>query len=609
MQISILQDFIKSYKEAYCKEYDDSFKGQIQKIISQLNDPSMHPSSYFIKESQNIISSLDRAVNIGIVGQFSSGKSSLLNLILQKDCLPTGVVPVTFKPTFLRYAKEYCLRVEFEDGSDVIADIEELAKYTDQRQDIKQTKSLHIFAPIELLKDITLIDTPGLNANEMDSNTTLSELYNTHSLIWLSLIDNAGKKSEEDAIKAHLPILKHHSICVLNQKDKLTQDELDNVLNYVNSVFGKYFEKIIAISCKQAKEKETYELSNFTLLLEYLEKMDKKILKQEFAKRKLLELCEILRVQYELFGKIFEKLEFCFSRFKNLLEENNENLVQKINILNHQILENLKSLSNRISKEILSSVKEKKAHYYKESQKIFSKNLYVKYDYQTPFIASDDAFLAMFYNSDSMSKEIKKMKNEISKNFEILKQDLNLAYEKIQKDIMLFRSEFANIQKDNDLQSDIEFSELRTFCNASDELFLKDFKECLFKKCLELDLFFEKLNLKALANYENATKISLSFFSRKINESKELYELDSSEFSLFYPKMSEIYERVLTELNVHEFEVLLINKPIMLKIYKQMFEEFQEIISKKYELIKTRKNAFEKHLNLVSKLEEEIKNL
>lgn len=113
------------------------------------------------------------------------------------------------------------------------------------------------------------------------------------------------------------------------------------------------------------------------------------------------------------------------------------------------------------------------------------------------------------------------------------------------------------------------FSELRAFCNASDEYFLKDFKELLFRSILELDLFFEKLNLKAFTNYENATKLSLAFFSRKINESRVLYELDSSEFVLFYPKKSEIYERVLNELNVYEFEALLINKPILTKIAKK----------------------------------------
>ena len=294
MQINLLNDFIKAYENTYSVSFDDSFKGRIQELCKELNEPFMHASYALENELKELVFSLDKNVNIAIIGQFSSGKSSLLNLILGRDCLPTGVVPVTFKPTFLRYAKEYFLRVEFEDGSDIITNIEKLAFYTDQRNEVKQAKSLHIFAPIPLLEKITLVDTPGLNANENDTLTTLDELKNIHGAIWLSLIDNAGKKSEEDAIKANLELLGENSICVLNQKDKLSTEELDNVLNYAKSVFLKYFNELIAISCKEAKDEQSYEKSNFQSLLDFLTQLDTTVLKEKFVKRKILNLCEIL---------------------------------------------------------------------------------------------------------------------------------------------------------------------------------------------------------------------------------------------------------------------------------------------------------------------------
>ncbi|EAH9229194.1 ATP-binding protein, partial [Campylobacter coli] len=229
-----------------------------------------------------------------------------------------------------------------------------------------------------------------------------------------------------------------------------------------------------------------------------------------------------------------------------------------------------------------------------EAKGFLKKDLYVKYDYKAPFISSDDAFLAMFYNSDIMNKEFKKIKNEIYESFEKIKQKLKDFIDNLEKDILLFKAEFSNIQKDNILQSDKNFSELRAFCNASDEYFLKDFKELLFKSLLELDLFFEKLNLKAFANYANATKLSLAFFSRKINESRVLYELDSSEFTLFYPKKSEIYERVLTELNAYEFEALLINKPILVKISNHFLEQNTNIIQEKNKILDLKKVELQK---------------
>ncbi|WP_276883297.1 dynamin family protein [Campylobacter cuniculorum] len=609
MQIELLNDFIKAYENAYEKRFDSSFEGKIKTLCAKLNEPFMHLSKELSKEFEELIFSLEKNINVAIIGQFSSGKSSLLNLILQKECLPTGIIPVTFKPTFLHYAKEYFLRVEFEDGSDIITEVSELEKYTDQRKGIKETRSLHIFAPIPLLEKITLVDTPGLNANDTDTLTTFKELRNTHSIVWLSLIDNAGKKSEEDAIKANLKLLGEHSICVLNQKDKLNEVELENVMNYAKDVFSKYFEKIIAISCKEAKTKENYEKSNFELLLKYLQNLDGFKIKHNFVKRKMLECCEILENEIKLFDEIFNKLEKHFKDYELYLNECFERLNSQIKILNHEILEKLKSISERISKEIFESVKEKEAHFFKQAKTLFKKDLYVKYNYKTPFISSDDAFLAMFYNSDVMSKEFKKNKNELIAAFDELKLNLNEIFETLQKDILLFKARFSNIQKDNEFQSDTNFSELRVFCNASDEYFLKDFKNILFENILELDIFLEKLDLKAFTNYENATKLSLSFFSRKINESRSFYELDSSQFSLFYPKKSEIYERVLTELNVYEFEALLINKPIITKIVKKFFEQNKALIIEKTKLIDSKKEELKKRMDCILEVKKALKEL
>ncbi|MFG5086289.1 dynamin family protein [Campylobacter lari] len=605
MQNDLIDDFLKAYENAYCKSFDDSFEGKILAIKNAFLEPSLHLNDIFLKDLESIIASYKKAINIAIIGQFSSGKSTLLNLILQKECLPTGVVPVTFKPTFLRYAREYFLRVEYEDGSDEIVDINELAKFSDQRNKLKETKSLHLFAPIELLKDITLIDTPGLNANDIDTLTTFKELSFMHSAIWLSLIDNAGKKSEENAIRANAKLLERGGICVLNQKDKLNQDELENVLNYAHLVFDKYFEKIIAISCKEAK----YDLqkSNLPLLYEYLKRLDYEKIKKDFIKEKLNNLCELLLNQYIFLQDILEQLELKFNVILHSFKANV--LEQKIKILNHNCLDKLKLVGEKISQEILKFIKEKDSNYYKEAKGLFKKNLYEKITYKAPYLSSDDAFLAMFYNSETMNKEFKKLKSEIALEFSQIKNEFSSFFTNLEEQILLFKAKFSNLQKENDLESDEEFANFRSFVSASEELFLKDFKELLFKSKLELDLFLEKLNLKALANYESATKLTLGFFSTKMSVSKEFYELDSTEFSLYYPKASEVYQRVLTELNVHEFEDLLINKPTIMKIFKDYMQSLENLIQEKKVYIKNLIIEFENKKMMITKIKSQISKL
>ena len=55
-------------------------------------------------------------LHVAVLGQFKRGKSSLLNALLGEELLPTGVVPVTAVPTFLRHGDSLALRVSYADG-------------------------------------------------------------------------------------------------------------------------------------------------------------------------------------------------------------------------------------------------------------------------------------------------------------------------------------------------------------------------------------------------------------------------------------------------------------------------------------------------------------
>ncbi|HEF5984267.1 TPA: ATP-binding protein, partial [Campylobacter jejuni] len=84
-------------------------------------------------------------------------------------------------------------------------------------------------------------------------------------------------------------------------------------------------------------------------------------------------------------------------------------------------------------------------------------------------------------------------------------------------------------------------------------------------------------------------------------------ELDSSEFVLFYPKKSEIHERVLNELNVYEFETLLINKPILTKIAKNFLEQSQNLIQEKNKFLDLKKAELQKRRVQILNVRESIK--
>jgi GTPase SAR1 family protein len=58
----------------------------------------------------------NKVFEIGLFGRVSSGKSSLLNYLLEVDYLPVGVTPVTAVPTRISYGPLARVGIEFADN-------------------------------------------------------------------------------------------------------------------------------------------------------------------------------------------------------------------------------------------------------------------------------------------------------------------------------------------------------------------------------------------------------------------------------------------------------------------------------------------------------------
>lgn len=139
-------------------------------------------------------------MQIAIIGQFSSGKSTFLNALLGQDILPTGITPITSKVCKICYGEDYILEILYKDGRKVLQNIDFLHKLS--RENSQNIHHFCLYAPILFLKEINFLDTPGFNSqNSDDTHTTLKILENVDGIIWLTLIDNAGKNSEKALLK------------------------------------------------------------------------------------------------------------------------------------------------------------------------------------------------------------------------------------------------------------------------------------------------------------------------------------------------------------------------------------------------------------------------
>ena len=111
--MKLLKPLVQEYKQQFLQDevFDDSLSGEIQKIQKALLDEKFLPSVQLKNIFNKLLRRSKYPMEVAIVGQFSSGKSTFLNALLSKDILPTGITPVTSKVNFLNYGEEYKLKV------------------------------------------------------------------------------------------------------------------------------------------------------------------------------------------------------------------------------------------------------------------------------------------------------------------------------------------------------------------------------------------------------------------------------------------------------------------------------------------------------------------
>src|SRR5690606_17301962 len=164
------------------------------------------------------------------------GKSSLINAILGQRVAAVGVIPTTATTNRLRWAPDRFVQVDFHDAQRPtrLVEPDALREYL-RHEDPAQISSVSIFCPLEALRRLEVIDTPGFNADREDhAAVAVAAAQNAHLLLWVSDVTAPLKASEAKSLLAlgrtQIPIC-----VVLNKSDRLNQSELDDVMQHVTA--------------------------------------------------------------------------------------------------------------------------------------------------------------------------------------------------------------------------------------------------------------------------------------------------------------------------------------------------------------------------------------
>ncbi len=181
--------------------------------------------------------------NLVVLGEFKRGKSTLINALLGRDLLPTGVVPLTSVVTVIGIGEQNRLIVRFQDGREQELPVARLAEYVTEAGNPNNTQGVEL-ARIELDHDLLrtgleLVDAPGIGSIH-GHNTEVARSFLPRVDAALCVLD-AGQPlsaSERELFvdpARRVPRL----LMVINKIDHLDTADRDEATQFVRSALAE----------------------------------------------------------------------------------------------------------------------------------------------------------------------------------------------------------------------------------------------------------------------------------------------------------------------------------------------------------------------------------
>jgi predicted GTPase len=155
-----------------------------------------------------------------VVGEFSTGKSSLINALLGDALLPTAREETTALPTFIEYSPELHRDLISADGTTSAITQEQFSQYTVVAPENALCSVLHY--PAVWLKDLTLIDLPGLGSqSQRHSDYTHAQVSAADAIIYL--LSSRGTTQGDLKLLRLIKQYGKHVIIAVAQWDKIEE--------------------------------------------------------------------------------------------------------------------------------------------------------------------------------------------------------------------------------------------------------------------------------------------------------------------------------------------------------------------------------------------------
>lgn len=188
---------------------------------------------------------------IGIMGEFSAGKSTLSNLLIGADHLPQKVTATRLPPVKLSYGDEQIVRV-LDDGSEEVQHVDDLGEVP-----FEGTQYIKCFIKAPILESFDLIDFPGISDPNLPMSQWEDMVEDVSAVIWCTHSTQSWRQSEVGVWESVPKEIRDQSILLITRFDKLKTDlEKKRVFARVKNEAGHLFHAIYPVALLHALNSE-----------------------------------------------------------------------------------------------------------------------------------------------------------------------------------------------------------------------------------------------------------------------------------------------------------------------------------------------------------------
>lgn len=273
-------------------------------------------------------SELNLPLKIALTGITSTGKSTLLNAFVRRNIAPTGAATLTYNVNAFRHismspTKGEMIEAHLKDGNTLQLPIDSLVDLVDGRlkdgTDLRNKISwVEAYVDSDVLKDIELIDTPGLGSTKVKDSQNTFDLFNDEMrrpdvVVYMMQteikdpdIDSARKFQNALSKGTNAKVNGLNTVLAFTHCDNHRQDDVMDELDYTvdfhkkceaiiesnrnkSAVFRSCFSKSFTIAALYAQSAYSLTPSDFSVLKKMQNQFGPSIYDGIYSKNQMIE--------------------------------------------------------------------------------------------------------------------------------------------------------------------------------------------------------------------------------------------------------------------------------------------------------------------------------